>query len=89
LSRDWTLSWRTWEPAAIAGLKAAGASEKQTRTVFDFITSVSIALAVILCVMLIVLINRTYREQTAARILAEEGQIRTPPPCGRRRRQVT
>ena len=65
------------EPAAVGGLESTRASVKHTQGFFNLIISVSIALAVILCVMLIVLINRTYREQTSARLLAEEGQSRT------------
>ncbi len=65
------------EPAAVGGLKATRASVDRTQMVFNLITTVSIALAVILVVMLIFLINRAYREQTSARILAEEGQTRT------------
>ncbi|OGF22911.1 MAG: hypothetical protein A2V63_09515 [Candidatus Eisenbacteria bacterium RBG_19FT_COMBO_70_11] len=65
------------EPAISGGLAATRASVKQTQTAFDLITAVSITLAVILCVLLIVLINRTYRERASERILAEEGQTRT------------
>jgi len=65
------------EPALAGGLKATQASVARTQAVFNLITSLSIALALILCVMLIVLINRAYREQASARTLAEEGQTRT------------
>ena len=65
------------EPAAVGGLKATQASVKRTQAVFNLITAVSIALAVILCVILIALINRTYREASSARKQAEEGQSRT------------
>jgi signal transduction histidine kinase/ActR/RegA family two-component response regulator len=64
------------ELAAAGELRATRAAVARTRTMFDLITSVSIALAVILCVVLILLINRTSRKQTSARILAEEGQTR-------------
>jgi signal transduction histidine kinase/ActR/RegA family two-component response regulator len=64
-------------PATGEVLPATRASLERTQAVFNMITSVSIALAVILCVMLIFLINRTYREQASARLLAEEGQTRT------------
>jgi len=65
------------EPAAGSGLPATQASLKRAQTVFNLITSVSIALAVMLCIMLIFFINRMYREQARARLLAEEGQTRT------------
>jgi signal transduction histidine kinase/CheY-like chemotaxis protein len=65
------------EPAAVGGLAATQSSVKQTQTVYNVVTAVSIALSLILCVMLIILINRTYREQASARTLAEEGQTRT------------
>ena len=65
------------EPAAFGGLAATRASVRRTQAVFDLITAISIALAVVLCVMLILLINRMVREETAARVLAEEGQART------------
>lgn len=65
------------EPAAVGGLEATQASVKRTQAVVNLITSMSIALAVILCVILIGLINRAYREQASARVLAEEGQTRT------------
>jgi signal transduction histidine kinase/ActR/RegA family two-component response regulator len=65
------------EPAAVGGLEATRAAVKRTQIVFGLVTSVSITLAVVLCVMLIFLINQTHREQNSARILAEEGQTRT------------
>ena len=65
------------EPAAVGGLETTRTSVKRTQTAFNLITSVSIALVVLLCLMLIVVINRTYREQASARVLAEEGQTRT------------
>ena len=65
------------EPAAAGGLQTTRASVKRTQAIFNLITTVSIALAVILCILLIVLINRTYRENASARRLSEEGQTRT------------
>ena len=65
------------EPAAAGGLQATRASVRRTQAYFDLITSVSIVLALILCAVLILLINRVYREQASARTLAEEGQTRT------------
>ena len=64
-------------PSAVGGLEATKAAVKRSQMIFNVITSVSIALAVILCVLLIFFINRSRRDQTSARILAEEGQSRT------------
>jgi signal transduction histidine kinase len=65
------------EPASVGGLAATHASVERTQTVFNAITAVAIALAVILCIMLIVVINRAWHHQAAARLVAEEGQTRT------------
>jgi signal transduction histidine kinase/ActR/RegA family two-component response regulator len=65
------------EPAAVGGLAATRASVKRTQAVFNVVTAVSILLAVMLCAMLIVIINRNYREQASARESAEEGQSKT------------
>ncbi len=65
------------EPATGGGLSTTRTSVKRTQAIFNLITSISISLAVILCIMLIVIINRTYREESSARMLAEEGQTRT------------
>jgi signal transduction histidine kinase/ActR/RegA family two-component response regulator len=48
----------------------------RTQSVFNVITAASIALAVILCLILIVVINRNYRDEASARVRAEEGQSR-------------
>lgn len=65
------------EPAATGGLTATQSSIDRTQTVFNVVTTVSIFLALLLCAMLILLINRSDREQTTARVLAQEGQTRT------------
>jgi len=65
------------EPAAVGGLAATRASVKRTQALFNVITAVSITLALLLCAMLIIVINRNYREQTSARVFAEEGQTKT------------
>jgi signal transduction histidine kinase/ActR/RegA family two-component response regulator len=65
------------EPAAAGGLETARASVRRTRTGFALITSVSIVLTLILCGMLFVLINRTYREQIGVRRLAEKERTST------------
>ena len=62
------------EPAAVGGLSTTQASVRRTQTIFNIVTSVSIVLMVVLCVMLIVVINRSQREQVSARKLAEEGR---------------
>jgi len=62
------------EPAAVGGLSTTQASVRRTQTIFNLVTSVSIVLMVVLCVMLIVVINRSQREQVSARKLAEEGR---------------
>ena len=62
------------EPAAVGGLSATRTSVGRTQTIFNMITSVSIVLMLVLCGMLIVVINRSQREQTSERILAEEGR---------------
>ena len=64
-------------PAAAAGITATRASMKKTQAVFNAVTTVSIILALILCMMLIVVINRNYREQSSARLTAEAGQTKT------------
>jgi len=65
------------EPAAVGGLSAASASMRRTQTAFNLITAVSIVLVVIMCVMLILVVNRSYREQAGARLLAEEGRTKS------------
>ena len=65
------------EPAATAGVEATQASVARANTAFNLITTLSIALAVMLCVMLILLINRTYRQQAKARVLVEEGRTKS------------
>jgi signal transduction histidine kinase/ActR/RegA family two-component response regulator len=62
------------EPAAVGGLAATRKSVERTQTVFNMITSVSIVLALILCVMLIVVIKRNYQVQSSARTFAEAGR---------------
>jgi signal transduction histidine kinase/ActR/RegA family two-component response regulator len=65
------------EPAAVGGLEATRASVNRTQTTFNLITSVSITLMVILCVMLILVINRGQREQASERLRADEGRRRS------------
>jgi signal transduction histidine kinase/ActR/RegA family two-component response regulator len=49
---------------------------QRTQAVFNAITALSILVAVVLCMILIVVINRNYREQASARTRAEEGRTR-------------
>jgi signal transduction histidine kinase/ActR/RegA family two-component response regulator len=64
------------EPAAVGGLATTRASVKRTQAVFNVVTTVSILLALILCALLIIVINRSYHEQTSARLVAEEGNTK-------------
>jgi signal transduction histidine kinase len=65
------------EPAAAGALQATQASLKHTQTIFNVFTTLSIVLALFVCVLLIAVINRNYRDQASARILAEEGQSKS------------
>jgi signal transduction histidine kinase/ActR/RegA family two-component response regulator len=49
---------------------------QRTQAVFNAITALSIVVAVILCMMMIVVINRNYRDQASAGVRAEEGRTR-------------
>jgi signal transduction histidine kinase/ActR/RegA family two-component response regulator len=62
------------EPAAVGGLGTTRASIRRTQTIFNGVTSAAIALVVVLCVLLILFINQSHREQANARVLAAEGQ---------------
>ena len=63
-------------PAEEGGLAGTRNSSDRAQLVFNGITLVSIALAVILSVVLIVMLNRTSRDQSVARVVAEEGRTR-------------
>ena len=65
------------ERATGGSLAATRASVARTQTMFNWIASISIVLTLVLCALLIAAINRKSREQTSARILAEEGQTKT------------
>ena len=65
------------DEAAAGSLSTTHSSTKRSQAFFNWVTAFSIALAVILCVVLIMVINRAYRQQTTARLVAEEGQVRT------------
>jgi len=64
------------DPALAAAPMATRAWLARTGLIFNAITAVSISVAVILCLLLLVFVNRNYREQASARVLAEEGQTR-------------
>jgi len=64
------------EPPGAAGPVYTQEWAKRTQTVFNAITAVSIAVAVVLCLILIRITNRNYSEQASARVHAEEGQTR-------------
>jgi signal transduction histidine kinase/ActR/RegA family two-component response regulator len=64
------------DPALAAAPMAQRAWLARTGFIFNAITTVSISVAVILCLLLLVFVNRNYREQASARVLAEEGQTR-------------
>ncbi|HEU4334427.1 MAG TPA: ATP-binding protein [Candidatus Eisenbacteria bacterium] len=63
--------------ASSAGLDATRSAARRSQALFDWFTALSIALAVVLCVVLILIINRAYRQQATARLVAEQGAIRT------------
>jgi signal transduction histidine kinase/CheY-like chemotaxis protein len=64
------------QPQATGGA-IARASAERTQVFFRLLTSVSIFMALLLCAMLILIINRSYRDQASARLRAEEGQSRS------------
>ncbi len=65
------------EPASLGGLAATRASVERTQTMFNWITAISIGLTLILCILLLVIVDRSSRRQSSARLIAEEGQTRT------------
>ncbi len=65
------------EPASLGGLAATRASVARTQTTFNWITAISIGLTLILCILLLVIVDRSSRRQSSARLVAEEGQTRT------------
>ncbi|HET9952647.1 MAG TPA: hybrid sensor histidine kinase/response regulator, partial [Candidatus Eisenbacteria bacterium] len=64
------------QPPTISNAAERSAAER-TQAFFKVVTAVSILVALLLCAMLIFIINRSYREQTDVRLLAEEGQTRS------------
>jgi len=65
------------EPASVGALAATRASVKRTQTMFNWITAASILITLILCTVLLVIVDRSTRLQSSARLLAQEGQTRT------------
>jgi signal transduction histidine kinase/CheY-like chemotaxis protein len=58
-------------------VEAATPSVKRTQTIFNVVTNVSIALAALLCGLLVFVVNRFHREQVRELSVAEQGQART------------
>jgi signal transduction histidine kinase/CheY-like chemotaxis protein len=65
------------EHGSAGGVGATTPSVKRTLTIFNVVTNVSIALAALLCGMLVFVVNRFHREQVYERSVAQEGQART------------
>jgi signal transduction histidine kinase/CheY-like chemotaxis protein len=65
------------EHGPAGGVGAATPSVKRTQTIFNVVTNVSIALAALLCGLLVFVVNRFHREQVRERSVAEQGQART------------
>jgi signal transduction histidine kinase/ActR/RegA family two-component response regulator len=63
-------------PAA-AAIATARTSMQRTQAVLNAIATASIVLALILCVMILIVINRSYSEQSTARLTAARGQSKT------------
>jgi signal transduction histidine kinase/ActR/RegA family two-component response regulator len=63
-------------PAAGA-LATARASMGRTQALLNTVATVSIVVALILCTMILIVINRNYGEQSTARLTAARGQIKS------------
>jgi signal transduction histidine kinase/ActR/RegA family two-component response regulator len=63
-------------PAA-AGIATARASMQRTQAVLNAVATASIVVALILCVVILIVINRSYGEQSSARHAAARGQSKT------------
>lgn len=62
------------ESARLRGLSGSRATVSRAENVLTFVTVATLVLLVLLCVLLIVALTRSYRQQTAARRVAEQGQ---------------
>ena len=65
------------QSTAVADGAAERASMRGTQAFYNWFTSATIVFVVAVCLLLIMLINRTYRDEASARRVAEEGQNRT------------
>ncbi len=65
------------EPALNGGLAVTRSAVRRTQTRFNWITTISILLTLILCLLLLVIVGRSKRLQSSTRLLAEEGQTRS------------
>lgn len=63
-------------PAAV-GIATARASMRRAQAVLNGVAAGSIVLALILCVMILIVLNRSYSEQSSARDTAAQGQTKT------------
>ena len=63
-------------PAAV-GIATARASMRRAQAVLNGVAAGSIVLALILCVMILIALNRSYSEQSSARDTAAQGQTKT------------
>jgi signal transduction histidine kinase/ActR/RegA family two-component response regulator len=63
-------------PAAV-GIATARSSMRRAQAVLNGVAAGSIVLALILCVMILIVLNRSYREQSSARDAAAQGQTKT------------
>jgi signal transduction histidine kinase/ActR/RegA family two-component response regulator len=60
----------------LSGLRAAASSVALTQRILNAITFATILLAVVFCIMLVLVLDKSYRLQTTARMAAEERQTR-------------
>jgi len=63
-------------PAA-AGIATARTSMQRTQTVLNAVATASVVMALLLCVMTLIVLNRSYSEQSSARDTAAKGQSKT------------
>jgi signal transduction histidine kinase/ActR/RegA family two-component response regulator len=62
---------------ATVGVATARASMRRAQAVLNGVAAASIVLALILCVMILIVLNRSYSEQSSARDTAAKGQSKT------------
>ena len=76
LDRSLTALVAHLEAARASRLEAARTAVSRARILLSIITIATLLLMAMLCLLLIVVLNRSYRQQTIARKLAERGQNR-------------